>query len=295
MPRLLLVGAGGQLGLELQRARMPAGWSLVCATRPEIDLAQPSDVRRTVEDLLPHVIINAAAYTAVDRAESEPELAFAVNRDGAGEIAKAAAALGAPLVHISTDYVFAGDKREPYVETDSKTPLSVYGRSKAEGEDAVLAAHNRAAIVRTSWLYSPHRANFVNTMLKLTETNDEVRVVADQIGRPTAAADLAAVCVELAAKLLNKDTDAAGMLHYCGAGDATWADFAESIFAEAQEYGGRRVRVHRISTAEYPTPAQRPANSRLDTTRIQSRHGLLPRPWREALRGCIAELSRSKG
>jgi dTDP-4-dehydrorhamnose reductase len=274
---------------------MPAGWSLTCATRSEVDLAHPSKVRRAIEALHPNVIINAAAYTAVDKAESEPELAFAVNRDGARELAKAAAALEAPLVHVSTDYVFAGDKHEPYVESDPKAPLSVYGRTKAEGEDAVLAAHQRAAIVRTSWVYSPHRANFVKTMLRLAEASHEVRVVADQTGRPTAAADLASVCVELAAKLVNGDGDAAGLFHYCGDGDATWADFAEAIFAEAQAWGCRRVRVNRISTAEYPTVAQRPANSRLDTTRIQTRHGIRPRPWREALRGCIAELFRSKG
>jgi dTDP-4-dehydrorhamnose reductase len=292
MPRILIVGANGQLGAELKRAPAPDGWTLLPAGRDDLDLARAGAVRRSIEALRPDAIINAAAYTAVDKAESEPELAFAVNRDGAAALAQAAAALSAPLVHVSTDYVFAGDKPAPYVETDPKAPLGVYGRSKSEGEDAVLAAHPRAAVLRTSWVYSPHRANFVKTMLRLGESRDEVGVVADQVGRPTAAADLAAACLAVTEKLIAGEPAAAGVFHYAGAGDASWADFAEAIFAEAEKRGRKPVRVKRITTADYTTPAKRPANSRLDTAKIETALGVRPRPWKEALEDCIAELLR---
>jgi dTDP-4-dehydrorhamnose reductase len=290
MPVLLVVGANGQLGLELQRAPLPRGWVLRAAGRDELDLAQPGAVREAIATLRPDAVINAAAYTAVDKAQTESELAFAINRDGAASLAEAAAKLDAPLVQVSTDYVFSGDKPAPYVETDPKAPLGVYGRSKSEGEDAVLGAHPRAAVLRTSWVYSPHRANFVKTMLRLGATRGEVRVVADQVGRPTAARDLAAACVAVTERLLAEDQATAGVFHYAGAGDASWADFAEAIFEEAAKHGRAPVRVARITTADYPTPARRPANSRLDTTRIETSLGIRPRPWRDALRECVAEL-----
>jgi dTDP-4-dehydrorhamnose reductase len=305
VPRVLIVGASGQLGLELQRARIPADWTLICPTRDQLDLTDTRGVAPAVAALAPDAIINAAAYTGVDKAESEPDAAFALNRDGPAALARATGApaprrhapvlagaapvLQLPLVHVSTDYVFSGDKPTPYVETDAMAPTSVYGRSKAEGEALVLAAHPHAAIVRSSWVYSPHRANFVKTMLRLGETRDEVSVVADQIGRPTAAADLATACIAITQRLLAGDAVAQGVFHYAGAGDTSWAEFAEAIFAEAALRGRVPVRVKRITTAEFPTPARRPANSRLDTSKIE-RLGITPRPWREALRLCLDEL-----
>ncbi len=290
MIRILVTGASGQLGTELQRARLPAGWALLTPARAELDLLQPQNVRQTVDRLKPDAVINAAAYTAVDKAESEPEPAFAINCTAAAALAEAAAASGAPLVHVSTDYVFSGDKSEPYVETDPIAPLSVYGRSKAEGEEAVLAAHARAVVLRTAWVYSAHRANFVKTMLRLSEARAEISVVADQAGRPTAATDLAAACIAIARKQLAGDAAARGIYHYCGAGDASWADLAEAVFVEASEHGRAVTRVKRITTEEFPTAAKRPANSRLDTTKIEGALGIRPWPWRQALKACVAEL-----
>lgn len=277
--RIVVVGASGQLGIELVRA----GADIIGLTRAELDLTDERSVAEILAPLGPDVVINAAAYTGVDKAESEPEAAFALNCDAPAALARAAADLGAAFVHVSTDYVFDGAKRAAYVEGDARAPLSVYGRSKAAGEDAVLAAHPGAAIVRTSWVYSPHRANFVKTMLRLAESRDAIGVVADQCGRPTAAADLANACLTLGRARIG------GVFHYAGAGDATWADFAEAIFAEAAARGRKAARVQCITTAEFPAPAKRPANSRLDTSKIEAL-GINPRPWREALVRCLNEL-----
>lgn len=290
MPRILVVGRSGQLAQELTRASTPDGWIVTSMGSDLLDLANANETPRAIAAFRPDAVINAAAYTAVDKAESEPERAFALNRDGPAALAKVAADLGAPLIHVSTDYVFAGDKPKPYVETDPKAPLGIYGRSKSEGEDAVLAAHDAAAILRTSWVYSAHGVNFVKTMLRLSETRDEISVVADQIGRPTAAADLAAACIAVCDKLLVGASQAVGIFHFTNAGDATWADFAEEIFAGAAARGRNPVRVRRITTADYPTPAKRPANSRLDTTKIETVLAIRPRSWRAALSNCLDEL-----
>ena len=290
MTRVLVIGGSGQLGIELTRAELPAGWSLSAPTRDMLDLTNTSAVGALVAAQRPEIIINASGHTAVDQAESEPELAFALNRDGPSALAQAAAAVEAALVHVSTDYVFPGDGDRAYLETDPKAPLGVYGRSKSEGEDGVLAAGARAAIVRTSWVFSPHRANFVKTMLRLAESRDEVGIVADQHGRPTSARDLATTCIALAQHLHNNDAPAQGLFHFANTGDATWADFAEAIFAGAARRGRKPVRVNRISTADYPTPARRPTNSRLDTSKISALLGAPPRPWRTALDECLDEL-----
>lgn len=296
MARVLVVGASGQLGMELRRAQVPAAWALFFPERAEMDLASPAQAASALEVLKPDAVINAAAYTAVDRAESEAEFAFAINCHGPEAIARAAAQRGAAFLQVSSDYVFGGDKPFPYVETDAPSPLGVYGQSKAAGERAVLAVHPGVIVVRTSWVYSPHRANFVKTMLRLGEQRAEVSVVDDQVGRPTAAAELAAACIELTRRKLAGDNAAAGVFHYAGAGEASWADFAEAAFAEAEARGRAPVRVRRITTADYPTPARRPANSRLDTTKIE-RLGIVPRPWREALGAVMDELlsRRSEG
>lgn len=289
MTRILLLGASGQLGTEVSRAKLPQGWEIVSAGRDALDLERPESVAGVIEALRPDAIINGAAYTAVDKAETETALAFVINRDAPAAMAQTAARLGAPFIHVSTDYVFAGDKPLPYVEDDPRKPINAYGRTKAEGEIAVLDAWNRAAIVRTSWLFSTHRANFLKTMLKLGETRDDVGVVSDQQGRPTHAADLAGACLALTERLLQGDGAAAGVFHFAGKGDATWADFAEAIFADAQNYGRDRVRVRRILTAEYPTPAARPANSRLDTSKIEAL-GIAPADWRDGVRESVRDL-----
>lgn len=288
-PRALILGGTGQVGIELVRALALRGWALDCPSRTELDLIRRDDILAVLAARKPQAIINAAGYTAVDQAETEPDAAFALNRDAPAALAEAAAKHGAALVHISTDYVFNGEKGAPYLETDAVNPLGVYGRSKADGERLVLSAGANAAVVRTSWVYSPHRSNFIRTMLRLGETRSEVSVVADQIGRPTAANDLAAACVALAEKLMARNAGAAGIVHYAGADEATWADLAEFVFTEAVIYGRTPVHVRRITTAEYPTLAQRPANSSLDTTRAEAL-GLTPRPWREAVRECLGEL-----
>lgn len=290
MTRVLVIGGSGQLGTELTRAALPAGWTLSAPARDMLDLTNANAVATLVATQHPDVIINASAYTAVDKAESEPELASALNRDGPAALAQAAAGVDAALVHVSTDYVFGGAGDRPHVETDPKAPLGVYGRSKSEGEDAVLAAGARAVIVRTSWVFSAHRANFVKTMLRLGETHDEVGIVADQHGRPTSARDLATTCIALAQRLQNHDARAEGVFHFANTGDTTWADFAEAVFAGAAQRGRKPVRVNRISTADYPTPARRPANSRLDTNKISALLGAPPRAWRTALDECLDEL-----
>lgn len=253
---------------------------LVALGRDRLDLRDPVAAETELERLRPAGVINAAAFTAVDKAESEPEEAFLLNRDGPAALARVCARIGAPLVHVSTDYLFDGTKTGPYAEDDPPAPLGVYGASKAAGEEAVQASGARAAILRTSWVYSATGANFVRTMLRLAaEGRKEVGVVADQIGRPTYAPDLAAACL---AALGHE-----GIFHFAGAGEASWADFAEAIFAAAQARGLPHAAVRRISTADYPTPARRPANSVLSTAKIEAVLGLHPRPWREALELCM--------
>ncbi len=291
MARILLIGATGQLGTAIQHAKSPDNWTFLLTDRRSLDLARPEDVSTFVISARPDAIINAAAYTAVDRAEAEPALAFALNRDGPAALVAAAANIGAPLVHISTDYVFMGDKPAPYVETDPRNPINTYGRSKAEGELSVLDSSCDAAVLRTSWVFSAHGSNFLKTMLRLGKTHDEVRVVDDQIGRPTAASELARASIEITQRLLDHDRAATGLFHFAGAGEASWATFAEAICDAANARGRCPVRVRRISTPEYPTPAARPANSRLDTSKIES-FGIFPAPWCDGMQESLDELLR---
>lgn len=280
---ILVLGRSGQLARELARLD-PA---LRLAGREAIDLERPETVAAAIRERRPRAVINAAAYTAVDKAESERDRAFAVNAVSVGEAAQACAALGAPFVQVSTDYVFDGTKAAPYLEDDPVAPLNVYGESKAAGERAALAAGPAVAVVRTAWVVSPHGANFVKTMLRLAGEREEIAVVADQIGAPTHAADLARACHVLARKLLAADPAARGVFHFTGAGEASWADVAEAVFAASSARGGPSARVRRITTAEYPTPARRPANSRLASGRIAAL-GLTPAPWRERVEACVA-------
>lgn len=283
--RILVIGRSGQLASELARLPCPPGVVIEAAGRERFDLAKIAEIPANLREMRADAVINAAAYTAVDQAESEPAAAFALNRDGPAALARACADLDLPLVHLSTDYVFDGAKAGPYSEGDAKAPLNVYGRSKSEGEDAILASGASAVVLRTSWVFAAHGNNFLRTMLNLAETRDEVRVVGDQVGRPTWARDLAQACLTVSLRALDRDPAARGLYHFAGAGDASWADFAEAIFAEA----AKATRVEHIPSSEYPTPARRPANSQLDTAKIAAALSLQPRDWREACALCLAE------
>ena len=291
---ILVFGRTGQVARELHKLGPPHGLELVFAGRETLDLSQEPDIPGFIAARAPAAVINAAAYTAVDKAESEPDAARRLNRDAPAAMARACAAQDIPLVHFSTDYVFDGTKPAPYLEDDPVAPVSAYGRSKAEGEAAVTAAGGRAAILRSSWLYSAFGANFIKTMLRLAETREEVRVVDDQVGRPTWAEDCARGALRAAGALLDRDAGAQGIFHLAGAGDASWADLAEAVFQQSAARGGPQARVIRIPTRDYPTPARRPANSRLDTGKISNALGVAARPWRDSLAACMDELGAAR-
>ncbi len=290
MIKLLVTGRHGQVATSLlERATAHSGIGVVALGRPELDLEQPASVEAAILKARPDAVINAAAYTAVDKAESEAERAFAANRDGAAAAARAAAALGVPFIHLSTDYVYPGDKPAPYVESDATGPASVYGHSKLEGERAVMAAHPGALILRTAWVYSPFGANFVKTMLRIGKDRVSVRVVDDQHGNPTSAIDIADAILRIAPRLA-AGGEAGGIYHLCGTGNTTWCGLARAIFEESGRRGGPAPRVEAITTADYPTAARRPANSRLATTAFTSRFGFELRPWPAATAETVARL-----
>ncbi len=272
--------------------RAPAGVSVTALGRPELDLAQLGSIGPAIVETRPDMIVNAAAFTAVDLAEREDEAARVINGAAAGEVARTAARLAIPVIQISTDYVFDGRLDRPYREDDPIGPVSAYGRSKLEGEQAVAAATPNHAILRTAWVYSPFGKNFVKTMLHLAETRNEVGVVADQAGCPTSALDIADAIFAVARNLTERPDDAGlrGLFHMAAQGQAVWADVAEAIFAERERLGGTAVRVKRIATADYPTPAQRPANSRLDSSKLSATHRVLLPPWEDALLVCVRRL-----
>jgi dTDP-4-dehydrorhamnose reductase len=291
--RIAVTGGPGQLVLSMAERGPLAGHKVIAVGPPELDLAVSDDaaVHAALGAVRPDVIVNAAAHTAVDKAESESDLAFAINAGGAGAVARAAARLGVPLVHVSTDYVFSGDKAEPYVESDPTGPTGVYGASKLAGEQEVLSSGADAAILRTAWVYSPFGANFIKTMLRLAETRDDISVVDDQRGNPTSALDLADAVIAVAQHLVEGgDATHRGVFHATGDGDGTWADFAEAVFAASAANGGPSARVKRITTADYPTPAKRPTNSRLDCTALLERHGVRLPDWRTSVEAIVTRL-----
>jgi dTDP-4-dehydrorhamnose reductase len=260
--------------------------------RPELDLAgSPATIRSTVESASPDIIVSAAAYTQVDKAESERETAFAVNERGPGAIAQAARAGGVPLIHLSTDYVFDGSKDAPYVEGDPTRPTGVYGASKLAGEKAVLAEHRDSVVLRTAWVYSPFSANFMKTMLRLAGDRGEISVVADQHGCPTSALDIADGILRVAANLrADSAPEKRGMFHMAGAGEASWAEFAEAIFAASADRGGPSATVKRIGASDFPTAARRPANSRLDSNMLGQVHGVALPDWRVSMTAVLQRL-----
>jgi dTDP-4-dehydrorhamnose reductase len=280
--KILVFGHNGQVATALRKGDWQDA-SVISLGRDAANIIDPLSVKQAIADIRPDVVVNAAAYTAVDRAESEAELAYAVNRDGAGHIAAASQAAGAPLIHLSTDYVFDGGQTTPYPVDAPRAPLGVYGASKAAGEDAVQAAGPRHIIIRTSWVFSGGGQNFVHTMLRLGAERDQLRVVADQFGCPTAADDLAAAIVAAARRALANDTGW-GVQHYCGAPTVSWHGFATAIFAERQrQTGAPPPTIAAIATADYPTPARRPAHSVLDCRRFAADFAVAPADWRAAL------------
>ncbi len=285
---ILVVGKTGQVARALARRAAALGVALQSMSRNELDLEAPR--AEAIVARAPRVVINAAAYTAVDQAEREPHRAFQINAEGPAIAAEAAASVGAAFIQISTDYVFSGDKSSPYVETDETGPATVYGASKLEGERRVLAANPRAVIVRTAWVFDARGKNFVRTMLRLAKTRAEVGVIADQRGCPTFADDLAEAAL-IVAQALAQGRPSAAIYHCAGQGETTWAGFAEAIFAESARLGGPAASVSPLPTNGYPTLAKRPANSRLDCTRLRSDHGVRMRPWAEALRRCVDEIA----
>ena len=292
--KIAVTGRAGQVATSLLERGRAGGFEVHGLGRPELDLADPSTVTGALLAAAPDVIVSAAAYTAVDKAESEPELAFAVNGRGAGAVASAARALGVPLIHISTDYVFDGTLHRPYVEDDVTGPTGVYGASKLAGEEAVLAAHpDNTAVLRVAWVYSPFGGNFVKTMLRLAADRDEVAVVADQVGNPTSAGDIADGILHVARNLLARsDSSLRGVFHMTARDEATWADLAEAVFAASADNNGPQARVRRITSAEYPTPAVRPANSRLDSNLVAEAHGVRLPSWRDSVAAVVARLTQ---
>lgn len=288
-PRILVTGRDGQVARSLrERAAAHGDFDLVFAGRPELDLARPGTVAEAVVGQRPDLVVSAAAYTAVDQAEREVEAAMAVNAVAPGEIARGAALLGVPVIHLSTDYVFDGAKRAPYAESDPAAPLGVYGHSKLLGEQAVARATANHAVLRTAWLYGPLGRNFLRTMLRLAQEREVVRVVDDQIGNPTSTLDLADAILAIARNLLRSDDPALrGVFHLAAGGSASWADFAEEIFRCSPSFDGPAAAVERITTADYPTPVRRPADSRLDCARVLAFHGVGLPHWKASVRPAV--------
>lgn len=285
--KILLAGSG-QLAKELQPILLSAG-EVIAVDRTRLDLSQPENIRQVMAEIQPNLVVNAAAYTAVDKAESEPELAHAVNGIAPGIFAEESEKLGATLIHVSTDYVFDGSSGSAYLETDATNPLGTYGQSKLAGETAIKKAGNRHMIIRTAWVYGNEgKGNFVKTMLRLGKEREEIRVVADQIGSPTWTKDLAEAISQLIPKI---GPETFGTYQYTNSGVCSWYDFAIAIFEEAEKLGFplKIQRVIPITTAEYPTPAKRPAFSVLSTVKISAVLGAPPPHWRQGLRQMLAK------
>jgi dTDP-4-dehydrorhamnose reductase len=288
--RIAVIGRSGQVAQSLRSLGRARGLYVISAGRPDVDLSAPETIVSFLERTNPDLVVNAAAYTAVDKAESEPDAAFRVNAAGAAHVAAACEKANVPLVHLSTDFVFDGNKRCPYLETDRVAPISVYGASKAAGEEAVRAACGRHVILRTSWVYAPVGTNFVRTMLRLGAERSELGVVADQRGTPTDAREIAGAILDIAPRLRTAPADIWGTYHLTGSYETTWHKFAEEIFRQAALRGAKVPRLKAISTAEYPTPARRPAYSVLDNGKFIATFGLALPDWRASLAGCLDEL-----
>lgn len=295
MRRLVVTGREGQVARSLLE-RGQGTFEIVAVGRPNLDLCQPERIKAALQQARPDVIVSAAAYTAVDRAESDEETAYRINATAPGEIAAAAARLDVPVIHLSTDYVFDGNKSAPYLETDPVGPASAYGRTKLAGERAVAGATDNHVILRTAWVYSPFGRNFLKTILHLAESHDHINVVDDQTGNPTSALDIADAILTVAGNVLASEAaPLRGLFHMTGSGEASWADFAMEILATAACHNGPTAVIGRIPTSAYPTPARRPANSRLDWRKLEEAHGIHLHDWRQATAETVVRLLRESG
>jgi len=294
--KVLVIGAKGQLTRSLIGAKKPVGVEIVAIGRPACDLFLPDTVARTFDLIGPKLVVNTAAYTNVDNAESEQELAHAVNAEGAAVVARACNVRDIPLIHISTDYVFDGSKREPYVEDDLVGPLGVYGCTKLEGELAVAKTCAQHIVLRTAWIISPFGHNFVKTMLRIAEDRTEIGVVADQIGSPTYAPHLASAILEICQSIVTRHEGQIswGTYHAAGTGEATWCDLAREVFLRSKNLGGSYAVVRPIETAAYPTAACRPANSCLSSAKLARVFGISLPSWQDGVRECVAQLGLQK-
>lgn len=294
---ILVFGANGQLGCEtLARARS-RGIDAVGLPRAEGDITNQGAVIEAIEKVRPRLVLNAAAYTAVDKAESEPEVAHNVNASGAENIALAAARFGLPIIHISTDYVFDGSKSGAYVESDPVAPLGVYGATKAEGEERVRKVNEHQIILRTSWVFGPYRANFLKTMLRLAKERDVLKIVADQYGCPTSTADISEAIFAVDAFLTNSSNSRApwGTYHFAGTGVTSWHGFACAIIEAQAALSGRKPLVEPITTQDYPTPARRPANSELDSSRFADVFNYRADGWKTRARDAVQQIFSTEG
>lgn len=285
---ILVTGGAGQVATMLAQE---GGVAVRVVGRPEFDFDQPDSIERSFDAAQPSLVVNAAAWTAVDAAETEPDAALRTNRDGPAALARLCARAGIPLIHISTDYVFDGNKGEPYTEADTPNPTGAYGRTKLAGEDAVLAAHGRSTVLRTSWVYSATGKNFVRTMLGAAQKTDKLRVVADQKGCPTSARDLARAILAVAARMRDGWQDEyAGVFHAAGHGWTTWHGLAVAVFDEAARHGRTPPTVEAIRTADWPTPARRPPDSRLNCAKLERVFGVRQPKWRDSVARVVNEL-----
>lgn len=290
MRRILITGGTGQVGLELAGLSWPDDVEVHFPTRSEVDLTSRESIANCFASVAWDCVVNCAAYTAVDAAEDDVAAAFLSNAQGPAWLAEAASNAGIPIIHVSTDYVFDGALDRPYREDDAVRPVGAYGASKLAGELAVRAANPRSIVLRTAWVVSRHRSNFLKTMLREGAARRKLAVVSDQVGCPTSAADIASALQRISLQLMEDPRAAGGTYHFVNSGEASWYELAQSIFSRAADYGVSAPEVHAISTAEYPTRARRPVNSRLDTAKIGRDFGIRPRPWREAVAEIIVEL-----
>jgi dTDP-4-dehydrorhamnose reductase len=289
--KLLIIGSKGQLGSELVIECKRNDFSFLALDLPEFNITDPSQVKKTLADFKPSIVINASAYTNVDMAETEPEIAYTVNSDGPANLAVSCDKNRIPIIHISTDYVFDGSKGQPYAESDPVSPLGIYGKSKEKGENKLRSILKQHIILRTSWLYSAYGNNFVKTMLKLGKEKEIIKVVSDQYGCPTCAADLAEAVVDISKQITQNFKIAWGTYHYCGLGITTWHEFAKAIFEIASQYQIYKVSsVEAITTAQYPTKTKRPAFSALDCDLFKKHFGINIKPWQESLEKTIERI-----
>lgn len=289
--KILVTGRDGQVARSL--AERAKGHELIFATRPAFDLCDTTSIEKTISEVRPELIVSAAAYTAVDQAEDEPERAMAANGSAPGVIGRAAAEIGAPVLHLSTDYVFDGSGERAWTENDPARPVGTYGKTKLAGEQALASSGARYAILRTAWVYSPFGNNFVKTMLRLAETRDTLNVVADQYGNPTSAFDIADALMAIVDRWQEAPLRGAdAVYHFAGAGTTNWADFARTIFAESASRGGPNCKVISIATENYPTKALRPSNSCLDSTRFKKTFSHTAKNWQQGLSDTMTRLCK---